>query len=269
MLKWMFTGTCEYCGKEEDILSSPHKECHRLFNKERDEIHDMIIEYFEDHQEYDIHSKITAILNNSNIHQSIKNKFSIKVWKHIVNVALKDLIITEREDKELELIITALNINPDDNRYRKGLKKIHQSRILRVISEGKLPNGSSENTSPFLLQKGEIIIYLRNNVQLKRKEKNIQYEGALFLSRKKRHVTEKYALIDTGYFGVTNKFVYFKGLDKAIKIKLNLIVSTTANPDGIFPPSILIQKSELSNAYKFTIEDGLFVHKLINSLNRF
>ncbi len=248
MIKRIFYKTCEYCGKYTNLFSSTHKKCLEEFEEEESKIHEVITEYFEYGKEQDINTKLISICNNNNISKSIRNQFSINICELIIDVFLKDLKTTKEEEEELELIISNINLTSDDDSYKNCRKKISQSKILREILRGNTINYYKENTSFFILQKGEKVIYLCTNIKL------IQ----------KQHADDaEHFLIDTGDFGITNMRIYFKGDNNAIKIKFNAIVSATPYNNGI-----KIQKNGLMKPHTFVMDDGLFVYKLIDILSK-
>ena len=272
-------GICKYCGLPAGFLKSEHKECKEKYESGKAQIISLIkTSIYNNENLEDIHNQIKQIATTSYItDEDLKNEI-LEAWQMAVEQAFSDGILTEQEETRLRDMIGEFNFNRDilnlDNAYLKFVK----GSVLREVMEGKIHQRVKvEGSLPFNFLKKETLIWFFKNSKYYEMRTLRHYEGGTqgFSIRIAKGLyyrtnafqgrpveTEKLTYIDTGFFAITDKNIYFGGSTKNFRIKYEKIVSFIPYDDGI-----QIQRDSMSAKPQiFVTGDGWFTYNLLTNL---
>ncbi len=225
--------------------------------------------------------------------KSLQNKYFIKekdikdlvisAWENCVESALKDGIITEKEEDNLVKLQNHFNLEEDELNKNDAFKKVVQGAVLRDLAEGKMPDriGDKEELKrklPFNFTKKEELIWCFTDVDYYETKVKTRYEGGstgasvrvakgvyIRTSSFKGYPVsyEETNHIDTGILAVTDQCIYFSGDIKDFRVKLDKIVAFKAYSDGAG-----IQKDgATAKPQTFSTGDGWFIYNLLNNIS--
>ncbi len=168
-------------------------------------------------------------------------------WNAAVDILFEDEVLTREEEKRLRDYMRYFSL--DRGGRSAALSRLTQGAAIRDVCEGRLPDASYFNTLslPFNLQKSESLVWVFSEVdyyerRTRRTRQGVSqgvsvrvmpglyYQPRVFKSESvERNVTE---LVDIGTVGVTDKHVYFSGLEKSFRVPYTKIVSFDGYSDG-------------------------------------
>ncbi len=201
----------------------------------------------------------------------------MKCYENYIDEIFEDGIIDEDEEEFFGKMNQILPVTEDDT--KPYLSRVVKGIIIRELFEGKLPQRLNfTGIIPLVLQKGESVIWIFNNVKLYedktskhyvggssgmsvRVAKGIYYRTSAFKGYPVE--TTETLLMGIGQLFITNKHIFFSSADKSIKIPAKKITSLIPKANGI-----IIQKDGVrAKPEKFLLDDPWFAHNLISNLN--
>jgi len=274
-------GICRFCGKDAGFLRRTHRECKQAYDEGSARILDIAAKAAISQSNLaDIQKTIENVASTSYIDgQSLKDLL-VKAWETAVMRALDDKILSEEEEHSLATFKKWFSLPTDILDKNGAHTKVVKAAIIRDILNGKIPQRVEiDGMLPFNLQKGEVLVWLFQNVPYYEPRTRTTYSGGYsgvsFRIAKGVYyrvggfrgnpvTTTETVHIDTGFLGVTNKHIYFTGRVKSFRIRYDKIVSFTPHSDGIG-----IQRDALSAKPQiFVTGDGWFTYNLVTNLAR-
>ncbi len=156
--------------------------------------------------------------------------------------------------------------------------KMVEAAVIRDVTEGIIPDRLDGMPQlPFNLMKSEQLVWLIEDVEyyqvkIRRERrgmsrglsirivKGLYYRPSVFKSRTIE--TEEQLYADTGLLGITSKHIYFHGLRKRFRIRLDRIVSFEPYSDGIG----ITRDTQNALPETFITGDGWFLYNLVANL---
>lgn len=202
--------------------------------------------------------------------------------ERVLDKALEDKILPEEEEeplyRDLERLADCFSISKERLKQGSLFAKLVKNATLRDVFNKKIPERVNVVDSvPFNMQKTEKLVWLFKNVHYCEQKTRTQYVGGsqgvsiriakglwyrTNAFKGERVQTSETVHIDTGYFGVTNKHLYFSGAKKGIRINYGKIVAFKPYLDGIG-----VQKDGVNaKTQSFITNDAQFTYNLITNL---
>ncbi len=270
--------SCIYCGQRAGLLKKKHDECdikHRSgFHKIADLINDVII-FGAGYDEIDI---LVDQIAKETFNKDRKREAILSGWDSSVGKFLEDGVLSIDDEEKVAIFLNNFSFSPKELNQNKSYLKLIQSRILRDIMNGGALAVKTFQKVPFNLQKTEKIIYVFNDVDYyiedKKRERNRGYGGsAIRLAKGVYYRTGAFegirvqksdmTYVDHGNMGVTNKHIYFQGLNKNFRIWFKNIETLSPYADGL---GLLTDGAEVKRKV-FVIGDGWFVYNLTTNIS--
>lgn len=274
--------TCKFCGLKSRLFSSYHTECKSLNAKGR----------------LEISTKLTgAIVHGFNLTEIDKDIASMASRSRITSAELIELrrigfenavehfieggILPVAKEQNLLEYQSHYALSADFLNKNNSVERIVKAAILRDIIEGIIPERkvTINGTLPFLLQRGESVIWVFENVELFEKitetfyrggsfgssikvAKGIYLRGSSFSSQKVK--IEKTRSSGRGYAFLTNKSIYFSSKQKVTKIPYKNIVSLFPYADSIG----ILKNGSSAKPMLIKDLDGWFAYNAVSNLVR-
>lgn len=273
-------GKCKYCEKDAGLLRSEHKECKSRYDNGKIEIAQIIEEAIYSSDDFQsLKATIGKSANDCFIKHEELELLCTSAFDNAVARFLDDGILSTAEEEKLSRFQEQLNLTQEVLDKHGFYLKVVRAAILRDLTEGIIPDSriTIDGHLPFMLQKGEKLLWMFQGVKFYEQRTNTQYQGGysgvsirvakgLYYRTGgfKGHPvkTDEMKYIDTGIFGLTNKHVYFASSVKNIRIPLAKII--TINP---YENAVGIQKDgTTARPQVFKNIDGWFVYNAISNL---
>jgi len=273
---------CKFCGQKAGFLSSYHKDCLDKHNIGINKILQVIEDTLTNEIDFsNLAAHIQLIANSSFIRPEEINDLYADGFENAVDKFLDDGVLSNEEEEKIKNFIDQLNLGQETLNKKGALQKAVKASIIREVTEGKLPEQKVQINGhiPFNFQKGEVIIWLFQNVEFYEQRTKTHYSGGYAgVSLKvakgvyyrtggfKVHPvkTEEMTFIDNGYIVITNKNLYFGSSIKNFRVQYDKILTLDPYEDGIG-----IQKDGASSKPQvFKNLDGWFAYNVISNLNK-
>jgi hypothetical protein len=272
---------CKYCGKPCGLFSNSHRECEKKYENGKIQILQEIRNHFHSADNLNIKPRVFEIAEESNIGEDEIKKLLIKGYDKAVDLYLEDGIISDDEESQLDSFITVFDISDDELAKAGSTQKIVKSVIINEALNGKITKSrvDIEGSLPFIFEKGELICWLFNRVELHemktkthysggsqgasiRVTKGVYYRVGAFKGQPIK--TEEIMHTATGILVLTDRNLYYSSSNKSLKIKYSQIISMPT-----FEDAIGIQQARAnSKTIYFKNIDIWFMFNLISNLNQ-
>nr|MBA2679773.1 hypothetical protein [Ktedonobacteraceae bacterium] len=224
--------------------------------------------------------KLVQIEQTSFVPAADRKALLVKAWEDSVEQFLEDGVLEAAEEKRLVQFKERFALSQGDLDGNGALTKTAKAAVLRDILNGVIPHRVSLNGSlPINFQKSEQVVwafsaskYLEDKTRREfvgrsqgvsvRVMKGVYYRVGAFKGHPVEH-TERIH-VDTGWFVVTDKNVYFAGPRKSVRIPYTKIVSFEPFSDGIG----LMRDAASAKPQIFVTGDGWFTYNLVTNLSR-
>ena len=271
---------CKYCGQPAGFLSSSHKECKLAHEKALASIPAVISEAITNEPDFDNLGNIITLLSKSGyVSQNQLNELFTVAFDKAVEIFLEDGVISAKEEDKISGYKKCFNLDQSVLNKNGSFEKVVKGLILNDISQGKLPQDrmNISGNSPFLLEKGETLIWVFQNVEFYEQRSKTTFEGrsqgvSIKIAQGVYYRTGQFkgnpvvstqmSLLGTGMFGLTNKNIYFSSSSKSFKTPYAKLISMIQYSDGIG-----LQKDGVTAKPQiFKALDGWFVYNVISNL---
>lgn len=273
-------GTCKYCGENAGLFRSVHADCEKKHVEGLEAITAEVAKSFSEGTDPGtLDAGLAQLKKDSFIDEGQFTECVLAAFDRAVDNVLEDTILTRDEEEKLNQLRDHFQIDKALLESRDSWQKLVKAAVLRDISEGNI-SGSRlkiEGTVPFLLQKGETLIWAFNHVGGYEQRTRTVYEGRSS-GFSVRIVTGVYYRtgafrgnpvqvnemnpIGTGLLGVTNKNIYFASASKSLRIPLAKIITLIPYEDGIG----LQKDGQTAKPVTFKDLDGWFIYNLVTAL---
>jgi hypothetical protein len=275
-------GNCTYCGLKAGFLKSKHAECESKFIESKKKIVLFITESITKDSDFNILDDAVHLIANTNfIKPEELDDLYTNGFDKAVELFLDDGILSVDEEEKITKFKKYYNFSQNVLDKNGSLQKVIKSSILREIQNGNIPEQkiSIQGTLPFLLQKGESVIWIFQNVEFYEMRSKTVYQGrsngvSIRVAKGLYYRTsafkgnpvkiEQMQHISNGILALTNKNLYFSSSSKSIKLPFNKILTLDPYEDGVG-----IHKDGInSKPQVFKGLDGWFTYNLISCLNQ-
>lgn len=274
-------GNCKYCGKPAGFLRGKHTECERQREQKFSEMLQLTAKSVEGLCTLDsLHSKLSQLAEEGFMSQSEIRDAIVQSWETAVDRFLEDGVLSESEEAKLISLRNGFNLTQGELDRRGAYSRVAKAGVLRDLLEGKLPERVTiEGNLPFNFQKNEKVVWLFNGVAYLEDKTRTQYVGRSSgasirickgvyyrvgafqgqpVSRTER------VHVDTGGMAVTNKYVYFGGIRKSLRIAHSKIVSFIPYTDGVG----IMRDATNAKQQVFVTGDGWFTYNLLANVSQ-
>lgn len=273
-------GNCKLCGQSAGFLRSVHKECENSYENGKKAIIEILKTALTSNVDFNtIDLPINTLTSSSFIDKDEIGSLCRVSLDSALDIFLEDGVISDEEEQRVLNFQNHFNLNNSILDENGALQKMAKGRILKEIMDGNLPKTRIKISGnlPFVLKKGEEIIWFFNNVELHenrikttivgkskgvsiRIAKGLYYRAGSFKGNPVK--SEQLMHLANGIFAITNQNIFFSSANKNLKIPLNEVINIDPYSDGIG-----IQK-EGANAKNqiFKNLDGWFIYNLISNL---
>lgn len=244
-------GKCKYCGQDAGFFHSKHEECEKKFSQGLASIRQIVGNCFIAKEDFYLKEReINAIIQSSYIDNNALQQVYCSVFDEAIDNYLNDGIIETKENQTVARFMQFTGLPQAVLNANQSLEKVVQSKVLQDILQGKVPtpNIKISGDFPFLLGKGENLIWLFRNITLHQQKVQREYvgrtHGMSFRVMKgvyyrtggfKGHPVETTIMqrIGTGSVCLTDKNLYFASPEKSLKIPYSKVLSIESYSNGI------------------------------------
>ena len=196
-----------------------------------------------------------------------------------VETFLDDGVISNEERDKISSFKKYFNLDQNILNKNGSFEKVAKGLILNDVFQGKLPDNrlNISGNSPFLLEKGETLIWIFQDVEFYEQQSKTTFQGksqgvrfkiAKGVYYRTGHfkgnpvTTTQMTMIANGILGLTNKNIYFASTSKSFKTPYTKLISITQYSDGVG-----LQKDGASAKPQiFKGLDGWFTYNIISNL---
>ena len=280
-IKNLFTRKCTHCGQSAGLFKKVHPDCERKHNEAKQKIMDMIIACFHENEDfYYLEPIIKDIARENFIDETMLSRISAFVYKKIADAVIDQGHWSDEMDNRLFDLSIATDLDTEYLFAWGTSAKVNKAQIIFKLENGEIPYNAGDLTlEGILFQKGEGLIYSFWGANLYQQVTRTQYRGghAGFSMKVAKGLyfrtggfrgepvhTNEMKLVDMGNVVVTDKNLYFKSIEKSLRIPLTKIISLDPYEDG------LGIHTDGASARPMTIQnvDGWFMYNLISLLVR-
>jgi hypothetical protein len=275
-------GKCKYCGINSGLFKSYHKECLDKHQNGRNEIISVTEKAIMETSDFvGLNSAVSNIGKDCHIYGNDIISLMVNGFDKSVERVLEDGILTIEEEDKISKFNKHFDFSYEDMNKNGYYDKFTKSALLRVILNGQIPESKIKvnGTLPFVLEKGEIIIWIYTNTQLLEQRTKTHYQGgsqgiSVKIAKGLYYRTSAFKgfpikttemqHIANGITCITEKNVYFASTIKNFKIPYKKLLTIDPYEDGIG-----LQKDG-STAKPIILKgiDGWFTYNVISNLSQ-
>ena len=270
---------CDLCGQDAGFLRKRHKECQARFDAGSATIKNLASEAALQGAPPDSFiAQIRQVASDSFVPADQVPALLAAGYELAVASALADDILTEQEEHSLEAFAEAMSLPQQQLDTGGAFTRVIKAAVIREVLEGNIPQRIKvSGTLPFNFQKGEILVWVFQDVTYCESRTTTRYQGSFqgVSIRVAKGLyyrtggfqgnpvpTTQTLPVDTGILGITNKHLYFSGSKKSFRVAYTKIMAVTPYSDGIG-----IQRDASSaKPQTFLTADGWFTHNLVSNL---
>lgn len=244
-------GKCKYCGQDAGFFHSKHEECEKKFNQGLASIKQIVSTCFTNKEDFYLKDReIKNIVESSHIDNTTLQQIYCSVFDDAIDNYLNDGVIDTQENQTVARFMQFTGLPQSVLNANQSLEKVVQSKVLQDILQGNVPapNITINGDFPFLLGKGEHLIWLFRNITLHQQKVQREFvgrsRGMSFRVMKgvyyrtggfKGHPVETTVMqrIGIGSVCLTDKNLYFASPEKSLKVLYTKILSIESYSNGI------------------------------------
>lgn len=244
-------GTCKYCGKDAGWFSSCHSQCEAKYHQGLASVKQILSNCFAQRKDFYLQSKeIDTLSQDAYIFGDRKEALYVDVLDNAVDGYLNDGMIDDAEKKTIARFIQFSQLPQAVLNRNHAIEKMLQSEVLQDIVNGRTPKPriTISGNFPFLLGKGETLIWLFRDIVLYEQKVKREYQGRSSgmsfrvckgvyyrVGGFKGHPIETTYMqkIGIGSVCLTDKHVYFSCPEKSLKLPYDKLISVESYSNGI------------------------------------
>jgi|SRR5579871_509023 len=272
--------TCKFCGQPAGFLSSVHKQCKLAHTNALSAIPSKISQSITSSTDFsNLNTEVANLVKIGFVSQNELSELYTLGFDKAVEIFLEDGVISDEEEDKISGYKKYFNLDQSILDKNGSFEKVAKGLILNDVFQGKLPKDRLDisGNSPFLLEKGETIIWIFQKVEFYEQRSRTTFEGkskgvSIKIAKGVYYkigqfkgnpvTTTQMTLIANGMFALTNKNIYFASISKSFKIPYKKLISMTQYSDGIE-----LQKDGVSAKPQiFKGLDGWFTYNIISNL---
>ena len=280
-------GKCTFCGEPAGFLHSEHPDCRKRNDERKAEQTRLLGELERDATDAALKGEaavaeavpqLTQRASAPELAGTNTRGAIVKAWGTAINRLLDGEGVTKQNEAALSSYASAFALTEDEKKEGDALDRLVKALILHDAASGTLTSRLTFNGPvPFLLKKGEFLLWLFKDVRFLQLREFTHFEGrsvgvgvrvmkgvylrtGAFRGAPVKH--EQTVTMDTGFFGMTQQAVYFAGPRKSFRIPYSKLVRVQPYSDGVG-----LQKDGVSaKPMSFTPLDGWFAYNLVTNL---
>lgn len=281
-------GDCKFCGEPAGFLRSEHPDCRKRDDERRAEQARLLADLERDAAEAALHGEaalaaavpqLTQRASAPDLAGANTRGAIVKAWGTAINRLLDGEGVTKESETALAQYASAFALTEAEKKEGDALDRMVKALILHDAASGELkPRVTVDGPVPFLLKKGEFLLWIFRNVRFLQVREFTHFEGrsagvgvrvmkgvylrtGAFRGAPVKH--EATVTMDTGLFGLTPQAIYFAGPKKSLRLPYSKLVSIEPYSDGVG-----LQKDGASaKPMTFTPLDGWFAYNLIKNVS--
>lgn len=271
---------CKFCGKPAGLFSRVHKQCDLAHLKAVACIPKAISTAITSSSDFSaLKNDVTSLAANGYVNPNELNNLYVSGFDNAVEAFLDDGVISKEEEDKISSYKNYFDLDQSTLDRNGSFQKVAKGLIINDIIQGKLPENrlSISGNMPFLLEKGEVIIWVFQNVEFYEQRTKTTFEGrsqgvSIKIAKGEYYRTGSFkgnpvtntqmTLIGDGMLGLTNKNIYFASASKSFKTPFSKLISLSQYSDGIG-----IQKNGTTAKPQILKGlDGWFTYNVISNL---
>jgi hypothetical protein len=281
-------GKCTFCGEPAGFLKSEHHECREKDDARRAEQARLLSDLERDAADVALKGEaaiaeavplLTQRASAPELAGANTRGAIVRGWGTAITRLLEGEGVTSESEHALSRYASAFSLTEDEKKQGDALDRLVKALILHDVSSGTPKvRQHVDHSVPFLLKKGEFILWLFGRVRYLQVKQFTEYEGrsagvsvrvmkgvyyrtGAFHGRPVQH--DATVEVDTGLLGLTQQALYFAGPRKSLRLPYSKLVTVVPYSDGVG-----IQKDGVSaKPMSFTPLDGWFTYNLIKNLS--
>ena len=250
-------GKCIYCGKSAGLFRKQHRECKQRTDQATAKIEALCVNaalHEEDLESLPAAIRAAGEAAGLPMPESEVQDIIAVGWGSAVKDAMEDHALSNKEKRGLNRYRERFNLSEEELSKTGAFHVFKMLSLLNVVSRGILPRPDLDSFTaefgrlPFNLMKSEVLLWVLGNVGYGEQITHREYRGSSMgmsirvakgvyvrpSSFRGRTVeTTSMEHTDDGLFGITTKHIYFKGENKAFRVRLDKIVSLDPYQDGL------------------------------------
>ena len=266
-------GNCVYCGKPAGFLHTQHKECRELHDVAASKIPAFFVESLKREISPERFQDLAQQIASSHyIDKAEFRQLVINGLKAMVDTAFATGDLAESDNSRIVSFCNQFGVVANDL-GPEGLK-LTKLQILRTLDQHKVPSNVRVGDLPIVLERGESVLWLFNDVTYLttktqtsyvgasqgisiRLMKGLYYRAGAFKGQpvKTQYLSEE----GRGVFVVTNENIYFWSPLRALKFPFKKIISAYAFSDAIQ----IMREGANTTSQIFKLDDPFFAADLV------
>lgn len=261
-------------------MKNKHQECEAGFNNAKVRLSSLLQQIFASKEDFYVYDKqIQTILSDGHIDSATKEELFVSALDNAVSIYLSDNVISNEEKNVIARFQQYTKLPQTSLNSHKSLEKVVQSSILQDVINGHIPTPRIQVNGqfPFILGKGETMIWVYRDVECLEQKVQKQYVGGShgmnfriakgvyyrvggFKGTPIEHTVMK--SVGIGMVCLTDKQLYFSSPQKNFKIPYSKLIYMEPYSNGIG-----LQKDGASaKPFVFRGIDSWFIYNLISNL---
>jgi hypothetical protein len=250
-------GKCRYCGESAGLFRRQHKACAQRNDRAASAIKELCVNAALHGDDLEsLHDRVRAVATEADM--NVADDYFPHVlavgWCEAVDEAMQDHALSNVEKRRLNRYRERFDLGETILNRQGFFDLFKMMSLLNALSRGILPRPDLDlfnarfGRLPFNLMKSEALLWVFGDVGYGEQITHREYQGSSmgmsiriasgvyvrpgsFRGRTVETISMEHT--DDGLFGITTKHIYFKGQNKAFRVRLEKIVSLDPYQDGL------------------------------------
>ncbi len=250
-------GKCIYCGNSAGLFRKQHQECAQRTEQATATIEGLCVGaalHGDDIESLPAEIRTAAEAANVAMPDSELRNVIAAGWGSAVKDAMEDHALSNKEKRGLNRYRECFDLGEAELNQVGAFDAFRMLSLLNVLNRGILPRPDVDSFTtqfgrlPFNLMKSEVLLWVFGDVGYGEQITHREYQGSSMgvsiriakgvyvrpgSFRGRTVETTSMEHTDDGLFALTTKHIYFKGQNKAFRVRLDKIVSLDPYQDGL------------------------------------
>ena len=250
-------GKCIYCGNSAGLFRKQHRECAQRTEQATATIEGLCVGaalHGDDLESLPGEIRAAAEAANVAMPDSELRNVIAAGWGSAVKDAMEDHALSNKEKRGLNRYREGFDLGEAELNQVGAFDAFRMLSLLNVLNRGILPRPDIDSFTaqfgrlPFNLMKSEVLLWVFGDVGYGEQITHREYQGSSMgvsiriakgvyvrpgSFRGRTVETTSMEHTDDGLFALTTKHIYFKGQNKAFRVRLDKIVSLDPYQDGL------------------------------------
>ncbi len=270
---------CEYCGLPAGVFKKQHVACAEDYETTwRNMVARALATARDGKPADDVVQQVSSIAGTRKSLQGRVAEAVTHGWSAAVEEALEDDLLTPEEETRLATFAEATRLSQDQLNALDAYARLVKASVLRELVEGNNPQRCRLNGPlPFNFLKTEVLIWAFPGTAYFEDRTRRHYEGgshgvSLRIAKGVYYRvgafrgypvdTTETVHVDDGLLAVTDRHLYFSGVQKGFRVEFRKIVSFERYSDGIG----IMRDAASAKPQRFLTGDGWFTCNLVANL---